>query len=134
VSYDKIRSILEGRLRAFDAFPTAWENVSFAPTSGQPYQRAALLPGQTQGPTMGDGFKRELGVLQVDLYYPTGSGPKEATARAEALRGLFPRGWSASSGPVLLRIVPHPYMSPARIEDGWYRVSVSIPYTADIQP
>jgi hypothetical protein len=89
-----IRAALETALVAL-GWPdqTAWENKSFNPTAGTPYQRATLLQADPDDSEIG-APAMERGYLQVDLFYPTGDGPGAADTRARLLRSTFYRGRS----------------------------------------
>lgn len=134
MSYEVIRKLLETQLNlAAGGVAIAFENVPYTPIDGTPFQSVNLLPGQTENPTMGDGFKREVGILQVMLNYPTKAGPQPAAARAEALRTAFKRGTTFVSEAVRVLIAESPFIRPALQGDGWYMLPVSIPYIADVQ-
>lgn len=128
-----IKSLLEKALNALSVgLDTAFENVPFSPTNGVPHQRVFILPSQTQNPTMGDGFKRESGVMQVTLCYPSNAGAGAALERAEALRLGFKRGTTFTQGTLRVLIDSSPYVSQGASDGAWYMVPVSIPYVADV--
>lgn len=129
-----IRRALEQRLAALDAaFPTAWENQEYTPVSGTPFQKVFLLPNETQSPTFGSTeLIRELGLLQVSLYYPLNKGMKDVGVKAEAIRAYFPKGLSLTSGGVTVQITKRASVAPAMREGEWTVVVVSIPYFANI--
>lgn len=128
-----IRKLLEQQINSASVgVDTAFENVPYTPQAGKLWQRVNLLPGQTLNPTMGDNFKRDVGVMQVMVLAPKNAGPAAAAARAEAILQAFPRGWSAAEGAVRLRVLESPYVSAAVPNDAWYQVPVSIPYVADV--
>lgn len=134
MSYVLIRALLEQALNAASSgVETAYENVPYSPKVGTPYQRATLLPAQTDNPTMGDGFKRERGVLQILLNYPLKAGPSAAATRAEVLRTAFKRGTTFTSGVVRVVIDSSPSIAPSLPGDAWYVLPVSVSYFADVQ-
>ena len=50
-----IRAALEARLNAMTpTLDTAWENTTFVPKEGTPYQRVYLLPAIPENPTSGN--------------------------------------------------------------------------------
>jgi hypothetical protein len=135
VSYTIIRELLERQLNTVPGnYPTAFENVAYKPSTGTAFQAVTLLPARTQNPSMGDGFKREVGLLQVTVHCPVNPGAQVATARAELIRSYFPRGLTLVSGSVRLLIDESPFINPAMNDGVWYKLPVSIPYIADIQP
>ena len=128
-----IRKLLETQLNTAGPFETAWENVSYRPAAGVPWQRVNLLPAQTENPTFGEPFRRPVGVLQITLFFPMGAGPGPAAARADVVRGIFRRGTVLGSGDVRVRLERDPYNGPAIPLDGaWYALPVSVPYVADV--
>jgi hypothetical protein len=133
MSHVTIRKLLEVRLNTVGGvFPTAFENAPFVPTNNVAWQSANLLPGQTENPDYGDSHHREVGVFQVTLYYPRNAGSQAALTRAELLRAGFARGLDLQEGSVKVKILRSPYIGPATDDDAWYRVPVSVPYTADV--
>lgn len=130
-----IRKLLETQLNSItpSTLPTAWENLAFKPIAGSAWQRVNMLPAQTENPTMGEGFKREVGVLQVTLFYPLNEGPQKAMQRAEVIRAAFKRSTAWFEGTLRVLIERDPYISPAVVVDGaWYALPVSIPYMGDV--
>jgi hypothetical protein len=130
-----ISKLLEQRLNTIGGWPaaTAFENLEFTPVDGTPWQRLNFLPGQTENPTLGEGFKREVGILQVTLFYPTKLGRGAAVARAEVLRAGFKRGTTLTEGTLRVMIHRDPFIGPGQVIDGaWYALPVSIPYFGDV--
>jgi len=135
MSITAIRAALETRLGTMSpALSTAYQNVAFMPVTGTAYQAVYLLPATVENPTLGDGFYRERGLMQVSLMYPMNAGPATAEARASAIKAHFPRGLQLTSGSVTTRIDRTPSISPPRPDGDRWRVDVSIPYFADIFP
>ncbi|WP_082818874.1 DUF4128 domain-containing protein [Cupriavidus nantongensis] len=133
MSLSLIRRALEKHLLAMaPVLPLAPENVPFTPTPGAPYQRVHLLPATPANPTMGDGFYREVGVFQVSLYYPQGTGPAAAQTRAEAVRNYFPRGLLIPEGGISTRVERTPAISSGVPDGDRWCIHVSIQYSADI--
>jgi hypothetical protein len=135
MSYAVVRKLLEAALLAQSpTYPTSWENVPFSPTMGTAWQRATLMPGRTLDPTLGDGFMREVGVYQIDIYCAPDKGPAEAVARVEALRTWFKRGTSFVEGNVRVLVAGSPYLAPSMPDASWFRLTLSVPYLADVMP
>lgn len=133
MTYALIRKLLEVQLNTVGGtFPTAFENAPFTPQAGTPWQAVSLLPGQTSNPTRGDAHKREVGVMQVTLCYPTKTGAQALMARAEVLRSGFARGLSLVEGAVTVKILRSPFVGPATNDGSWYKVPLSVPYEADV--
>lgn len=129
-----IRSLLETALKAVDTtIATAWENITFKPTDGTPYQQVFLLLADPQNPSYGGPsvLTRELGIFQVTLQYPQGAGYKDAYAKADALRTAFPRGKSFTSGSVTVIVSRTPTISPGRVDGDRWSVPVKISFFAN---
>ena len=140
MSIVKIRAALESQLLTITpVIPTVFENMPYTPVNGAPYQRADLLPAETQSPSFGDNFRRETGIFQVMLCYPTvnasdlyqGSG--DANARAELIRASFVRRTSLVFGGVYVIIERHPSVGAAIIAGDRFCLPVRIRYFANIQ-
>lgn len=130
---ESIRRALEARLNSITPpLLTAWENESFTPTVGVPFQRVRMLYGTPANRTLGCNRWTELGVMQVDLCYPVGGGNSTAQARAELLRSTFRRGLSLTHSGQSVRIPRTPSKTVLPIDGDRYVVAVSIPYEADI--
>lgn len=73
------------------ALPTAWENKSFEPVTGQLYLRATLLPAGTEPTGFSDASDEHIGVYQVDVIAPSGKGKGEAMTVADQVADHFKR-------------------------------------------
>lgn len=124
---EHIRAALESHLAGMTPeLDTAWENVSYTPTDGVPYQRVALLLADAENPTLGQERVIDRGIFQVSLVYPQGTGPAAAQARVTALRERFPAGLVLTSGGYSIRIERTPSGVPALQDEGRYTLPVSI--------
>lgn len=129
----KIKTALEVRLQSVQPLISlAWENASFSPSVNVPYQVAFVLFGKPENPTMGDGFYRERGYLQVQLKYPQNIGTGNILARAELLRNWFKRGLSLENGNVVTIIETTPEIQSGYLEDDRFVVNVFIYFFANI--
>jgi hypothetical protein len=98
MSRKAIRSALQVALNSITpALSTAWENASFNPVNGVPYQKVNLLFAQPENPEYGSSYV-ELGIFQVTLMYPLSAGTAAADERSEILMDTFKRGSSFSAG------------------------------------
>lgn len=131
-----IRKLLETHLQGVSAFdlPTAWENTSFTPAVGTAWARVVTLHGKSLNPTMGDGFSREPGIFQISLSYPSDSGASDAMKKADELCSSFKRGLALVEGAVRVLVDKAPYVGGIVSDNAWFRVSVSVPFVADVQP
>lgn len=133
MSIAKVRAALETRLGTLTpALPTAFENAAFTPVAGTPYQRVFLLPATPDNEVLGCDYYREIGILQVSLYYPVNGGPGTAQARAQLLRTHFKRGTTMTSGGVTTTVSATPAIAPAFVDGDRYVIPVSIRYRAEI--
>jgi hypothetical protein len=127
-----IRRAIEQRLHTMSpSLATAWENASFKPTPGIPYQRAEMVPGIPENPTM-DSFTRELGFYQVTLMYPTDAGPNPAEARFELIKARFPKGLQITQDGVTVTISGTPSRGSGSPDGDRWSVPIRIPYYANI--
>jgi hypothetical protein len=133
MSQTSIRNALENALAAIQPpLDTVHGNEEYAPIAGQPYQEVYVMFATPANPTMGDGFYQELGVLQVNLKYPTGVGSADATERAELIRQAFKRGSSFSADGVTALIDKTPAISPGSVDGDRWKVVVRAPFHADV--
>ena len=134
MSIKQIKAAMESRLLAIASpLPTQWENVLFSPPAdGSEYQKVDMLPAAPANPTLGDGFFRELGLMQVLLSYPINKGSGAVYAKAEAIRDWFPRGLSLSSGGITVLIDRTPTVGPGRVANDRFLMPISIRYFANI--
>ena len=133
-SLKSIKAALEARLVAIASpLPTQWENVVFTPpTDGLPYQHVDILPASPDNPTLGDGFYRELGLMQITLSYPIGGGSGAVYSKAEAIRAWFPRGLSLTSGGITVQIPRTPAIGPKLPSPDRFVLPISVRYYADV--
>lgn len=108
-SEQAIRGILQTRLLTLGwADQTAFEGKPFDPTAGTPYQELTTVFSDPDAITLAHSDMQR-GLFQVRLMYPiltTGIGPQ--TARAEAIKALFPRNLRLTTGGQLVKIIRKP--------------------------
>lgn len=128
-----IRRALEKHLAAMTpAIAIAYENAGFSPQAGIPYQRVNLLPTAPDNSPMSVTNYFEVGIFQVTLVYPSGTGPGAAALRANLLRYHFRRGTTLVEAGVNIRVIRTPAVAGGLIDGGNYNVPVSIRYEAEI--
>ena len=110
----------------------AWENVMFPTNYPAPYQKINFLFATPQNPTFGGLFSREIGFMQVTLYYPIQRGTFDIMTRAELIRTAFSRGTSFINGGIVVNISSKPVIMPGAVQDEVYIVPIKIPYWADL--
>jgi hypothetical protein len=117
-------------LSALGATPVARENVPFTKPNNAKWARLSYLPNIASVETLGDlGEDMNDGIIQVDFYYPAGSGDAAATADVETFRSTFKAGHkvvASGQSAVIRKCGRHP----GRLEDNWFIVSVDLEWYA----
>lgn len=113
------------------ALDTAWENDTYKPTTGTPYQEVSILFAAPENVEYGAGY-RESGYMQVMLKYPLKKGSKDATDRAELIRTTFKRGNSFTHGGVATIVSNTPEIGPGGVEDGRFVIPVRVRFFANV--
>lgn len=111
---------------------TAWPNVTFDPVLQYPWQKVNVVFAQPEEPTAGSDFYREVGFLQVTLYYPLLQGDGPATARAELIRSTFKKGSSLTKDGVTVQCSRFAQIMEGVPTDQEYVVVVRVPFYANI--
>jgi hypothetical protein len=129
-----IRSLYEGRLKTWasarlPALTVAWENVTMTPPTGA-YLRAFLLRGDTTSRDLYGDNRHRVGVFQVNIVCPGGTGPGAAEGIAAELDTLFPMNLILTSGAFSVTQVTPLRTRPA-LPDDRYTVPVDFAYRAD---
>lgn len=129
--------ILEGLIKhlanrsQYSSLPEAWPNRPFTPVSTG-YLRCNHLPNTTRQVELGDnGRNRHIGLFQVDVVWPQGTGSLVPMEVASAIIDRFARGTSFTQDTVTVRIIQPPSVAPALQEDPYIVFPVTIPYQAD---
>lgn len=108
---------------------TAFENTKTTQTP--PHQRVFLFPSTTVNAGISDRVhSRDIGFMQVSLFYPAGNGTHDAAVQAERIRAQFPAGYTEVEDGLQVVITQKPHISSAGIEDGLLVLPVSIYYEA----
>ena len=127
-----VRKALELHLAAMvGGIDTAFENVTFRPVDGVPYQAAMLMLADPNNSMAGAGWI-EQGIFQVSLKYPDGTGPGAAGAQAALVRSHFKKMTTLTNSGVNVVVTATPAIAPGMPIDGRYTVPVSIPFQAQI--
>lgn len=128
-----IAKAFEDRLDAMTpALSTAKDNTNFTPVVGTPYQETALLPAAPDNSTQGATHFKEIGLFQVMLCYPKGTGAGDARARAELIKTQFKRGTTMTESGLTIIVISTPTIAPAFIDGDRYKLPVSIFYQCDV--
>ena len=103
----------------------AWPNVPYE--GNTPYVRPHIMPAMTD--TVGlSGIDHHMGIIQVDCVVATGGGEIEASALADTVIALFPRGARFTSGSTTVQINKASWASSGQQSPNIYFVPVTIPY------
>lgn len=87
--FSDIQAALDTRLSTVTGLPTvAWENVNFKPTEGTPYVRPNLLAGDSTLSTVAK-QQMNVGIYQVDIFYPTSNGPGDLLTMLDTIYDHF---------------------------------------------
>jgi hypothetical protein len=133
----EIRQALVSRLiavspgAAIPAASVAWENRDYTPAVGTRWYRATFLPGQSVAAAVGvDAQNRHVGLFQIDIIDPTGSGDMVTQTEAERIIACYKRGTVLTYTGVSL-ICDRAYRLPANQEEDWFVIPVIVEYRAD---
>lgn len=128
-----IQTALEKHLLTLTpAIATAVENKTFAPVTGQPYQRLNHLLNTPADMGMERTLRAERGIFQVSLCYPLDAGRVPAMQRAEAIKALFAAGLSLYEGAVRVDIERTPSIAGGMVDEGRWMLPVSVYWQAFI--
>ena len=128
--FSDIRTALESQIASVTGIPSAanrsWENVRFEPTTGTPWVRMTLLPGESRPAIRGENpVLSYLGLFQVDVFEPSGGGPRTADTLADAIRDQFSSGTDITVNTTTTRIRWSERL-PGRLDPPWYMVPIQI--------
>lgn len=136
MSLSQVNSALTAAYKAGGFFPdahTAYENVVFnKPSAGTPWAKYVFITANPSVVTLGPvGFNRYDGFVQLDINYPTNTGRGNADAKADAIILYFKTGnkYAYEGQEVIIRTVGR---TPGREVDGFYRITLSIFFYANI--
>lgn len=133
MSTEDIRRALETHLATMPGVPAvAWENAKFTPPSGQPWVQARMIYAEPANEVLGCTRHRERGILQVDVYYPVQNGSSSCQTQSDTIRARFARGTRLTHAGQSVLIDKTPSKATIGADGAWYRVAVSIPYSADV--
>lgn len=107
---------------------TAYENVSFTPSSGVPYQELYDIPASNDHLFTNSAEFEGLGIFQITLKYPSGKGTKDVSNRAELYVNSFPVGTVLTKGTTKVHIIQTPKVNILGVDGDRYVVAVSINY------
>jgi len=87
--FSDIQAALDTRLSTVAGLPAvAWENVHYKPSEGTPYVRPTNIAGDSTLDTMAR-QQMNIGIYQVDLFYPTSNGTGTMLAMLDTIYDHF---------------------------------------------
>lgn len=107
---------------------TAYENVSFTPSSGVPYQELYDIPASNNHLFMDNSEFEGLGIFQITLKYPSGTGMKTVSNRAELYVSSFPVGTKLTKNGEVITVLQTPKVNNLGVDGDRVIVAVSINY------
>ncbi len=131
-----IRAEFESRLATWAAakvppIPVAYQNKTFTPPTAR-HVRAFLLPAQTDSRDL-DGLHRlYLGVWQVSLFMPIGTGAGAAELLVDEICDLYPKSMSVllPTSEIILTLSRPMSAAPPINDPAYYIVPISCSYSA----
>ena len=132
MSITNVRVALETALNAMTpALATAWQNVSYTPIAGTPYQRVWLLTAEPEHREFGASYT-ETGYLQLDLCYPQNTGAGAIEQRIELIRSTFKRGTALLNGGITITVIAAPELAPSYLDGDRFVRPIKIRFHAYI--
>ena len=107
---------------------TAYENVSFTPSSGVPYQELYDIPSTNDHLFIDNSEFEGLGIFQITLKYPSGAGMKAVSNRAELYVSSFPVGRKLTKNGDVITVLQTPKVNNLGVDGDRVIVAVSINY------
>lgn len=107
---------------------TAYENVSFTPSSGVPYQELYDIPASNDHLFIDNSEFEGLGIFQITLKYPSGAGMKAVSNRAELYVSSFPVGRKLTKNGDIITVIQTPKVNNLGVDGDRVVVAVSINY------
>lgn len=127
------RALLQGVEDSPYDLPFDSDNTTFddKPTTS-PWGGVYIFHNQPSAVTCGDyGEDAHDGIMQLDLNYPLGSGENAITSKCDELAGFFKAGKRLSYQGIEV-VIRNCGRSRGRQVDGWWRVSVTVGWSARI--
>ena len=133
-AFTQISQALINQYRASGAFTdalTAYENAAFTkPAAYVPWGSVFILPNQPTPESAGaGGMDGNTGIMQIDLNYPLDAGSGAIVAKADSVAQWFKAGTRLAYGGQQVQIQSCG-RSQGRLVDGFFRVSMTINWTA----
>lgn len=122
-----IQAALEQRLATLTpALATAYENATFTPVTGTPYQRINMLVNRPVDHAVTLDVTEQRGIVQVTLMYQQGTGRGAAQARAALIADLFKPPLTLTNGAVKVELVKTVHVGGGMPDGDRWMVPISI--------
>jgi len=129
----KIRQAFEVAVNAITPLiATKYENMSFTPTVGVPYQELYTIPADKSHLFVDDAGYKDTGIFQITLKYPSGTGMGVIMARADLYVTSFKVGTKLKKDDVTVHITDTPDITVLGVNGDRFTVAVSINYKSYI--
>jgi|TARA_R110000822_G_scaffold59380_5_gene148250 hypothetical protein len=133
--FSDISAALDSQLNTLTgSSPVAWENTVYKPIKNTLYLRPTHLPAPTVQAGLGTtGIDEYLGLYQIDVFAPAGTGRGIAEAKADVIANHFKRGTDLLYNGVYVRL-GNVSRNAGLIDEDRFVISVTINYTAHVAP
>lgn len=129
-----VRRAFEKTLAAMaSSLATAYENATFTPEAGVPYQRVNILRAPPADLVMGRTLTQLQGICQVSLFYPQGQGTADAETYAERIKAIFKPPMSITEAGTRIDVINTATIATGFTDGDRWVVPVSIPWSAYIK-
>lgn len=131
--FNACRQAIEERLSTlWTTTPIRYQNAPFQETAN-PYVALFILDGDGEQISLGTpALRRWAGVIMLQVFVPEDTGHAQARSYADSLGALFDRAQFSVNGSGTIRC-RMPSMTPSETHEGWYQVTVAIPFIRDKQ-
>ena len=112
-------------------YPVAWENSQFTPAAGQTWLRFSMLPANTRSDDLSGDHRAYTGVVQIDVFMPSGTGPGAGAELVGELEALYPASTYLEGEGVSVLIQTPLSVGPAQADESWWVIPCSFTYRVD---
>jgi len=127
----KIASLLFDHAEAMTLPQTtgfAYPDVVFVPTNEQPYIRLSFLPNTPNTLAIGAGYIQHIGLFQLSIMWPTGSGVIDSLETADAIQQEFDKGTRLIGSSILVNVISRPSIGGQIIDGDRTMTPVTVEY------
>lgn len=126
-----IKAAIETAIAAISpSMPTVWENTTYTPVVGTPYQQVWFLDFLVNGCEINISSYQVNSFFQIDLMYPLLSGTGAVLLRAEQIKTLFKQGSSFVNNGQTVNIIQTPVIGGGKVENDRWKVIVKVYYSS----